>query len=113
MANIDKIKRRLGIAVEDTIEDDLLKDLIDDAESFFKGLTDSEQVADKYAYIIEDVVYKLYVRKGSEGLSSESVDGYSVTYADIEDIFKPYNKILARDFGLFDGQRKQGKVLFR
>ena len=36
-----KIKRRLGIAQDDTAENDLLADLVDDAESYFKTLTGS------------------------------------------------------------------------
>ena len=62
-----KIKRRLGIAQDDTAENDLLADLVDDAESYFKTLTGSVEIGSKYNFMIENVVYKLYGRKGSEG----------------------------------------------
>ena len=52
-----KIKRRLGIAPADTKENDLLNDLIEDAESYFKGLTGTAEIASKYNFMIENVVY--------------------------------------------------------
>ena len=107
-----KIKRRLGIAQDDTAENDLLADLVDDAESYFKTLTGSVDIGSKYNFMIENVVYKLYGRKGSEGVTSETVDGYSVTYQDWDNLFKPYMAILNKDFGLDGSQRQKGKVTF-
>ena len=107
-----KIERRLGIAQDDTAENDLLADLVDDAESYFKTLTGSVEIGSKYNFMIENVVYKLYGRKGSEGVTSETVDGYSVTYQDWDNLFKPYMAILNKDFGLDGSQRQKGKVTF-
>ena len=107
-----KIKRRLGIAQDDTKEDDLLADLVDDAESYFKTLTGSVEISSKYNFMIENVVYKLYGRKGSEGVTSETVDGYSVTFQDWDNLFEPYMAILNKDFGLDGSQRQKGKVTF-
>lgn len=107
-----KIKRRLGIAQDDTAENDLLADLVDDAESYFKTLTGSVEIGSKYNFMIENVVYKLYGRKGSEGVTSETVDGYSVTYQDWDNLFKPYMAILNKDFGLDGSLREKGKVMF-
>ena len=107
-----KIKRRLGIAQDDTAENDLLADLVDDAESYFKTLTGSVEIGSRYNFMIENVVYKLYGRKGSEGVTSETVDGYSVTYQDWDNLFKPYMAILNKDFGLDGSQRQKGKVTF-
>ena len=109
---LKKIKRRLGIAPDDTKEDELLSDLVEDAESYFKGLTRETTIDSKYAYMIENVVYKLYGRKGSEGVTSETVDGYAVTYEDWDNLFKPYMAILNKDFGLDGSQRQKGKVMF-
>ena len=107
-----KIKRRLGIAQDDTAENDLLADLVDDAESYFKTLTGSVEIDSKYNFMIENVVYKLYGRKGSEGVTSETVDGYAVTYEDWDNLFKPYMAILNKDFGLDGSQRQKGKATF-
>ena len=107
-----KIKRRLGIAPDDTKENDLLQDLVEDAESYFKSLTGTTEIDQKYNFMIENVVYKLYGRKGSEGVTSETVDGYSVTYQDWDTLFKPYMAILNKDFGLDGSLREKGKVVF-
>lgn len=107
-----KIKRRLGIVPDDTKENDLLQDLVEDAESYFKGLTGTTEIDQKYNFMIENVVYKLYGRKGSEGVTSETVDGYSVTYQDWDNLFKPYMAILNKDFGLDGSLREKGKVVF-
>ena len=109
---LDKIKRRLGIDLADTKENDLLNDLVEDAESYFKSLTGSVYIESKYNFMIENVVYKLYGRKGSECVSSETVDGYSVTYQDFDNLFKPYMAILNKDFGLDGSQRQRGKAIF-
>nr|DAQ44585.1 MAG TPA: Protein of unknown function (DUF3199) [Caudoviricetes sp.] len=111
-AQLEKIKRRLGIDPADSKENDLLQDLVDDAESYFKGLTGTTEIESKYNFMIENVVYKLYGRKGSEGVTSETVDGYSVTYQDWDNLFKPYMAILNKDFGLDGSQRQKGKVMF-
>ncbi|HGQ9783430.1 TPA: phage head-tail connector protein [Streptococcus pneumoniae] len=111
-AQLEKIKRRLGIDPADSKENDLLQDLVDDAESYFKGLTGITEIESKYNFMIENVVYKLYGRKGSEGVTSETVDGYSVTYQDWDNLFKPYMAILNKDFGLDGSQRQKGKVMF-
>ena len=111
-AQLEKIKRRLGIDPADSKENDLLQDLVDDAESYFKGLTGTAEIASEYNFMIENVVYKLYGRKGSEGVASETVDGYSVTYQDWDNLFKPYMAILNKDFGLDGSQRQPGKAIF-
>ena len=43
---LDKIKRRLGIT--DDAEDVLLQDLIEDSQSYFNGLADTEMFDEKY-----------------------------------------------------------------
>ena len=103
---LDKLKRRLGIS--DTTQDDLLNDLLEDARSYFIAITGASTVETRYEFIINDVTAKLYNRKGSEGMESESVDGYSTSYA--QDLFSDYVGILERDFGLNDEYRQKGRV---
>lgn len=91
---LDKIKRRLGI--DDTQQDQLILDLISDAENHFKLITGADFVNIKYDFIIRDVALKLYVRKGSEGTKTESIDGYSVSYT--QSLFDEYLPMLNRDF---------------
>lgn len=104
---LEKIKRRLGI--EDFLQDELLNDLIDDAQSAFKVITGADTVADKYNFMIINVVLKLYNRKGSEGMESENVDGYSVKY--VTGLFDEYMDILNRDFPQDDSSdERRGRV---
>lgn len=105
---LNKLKRRLGIT--DNLQDTLLADIYKDAECYFKALTGADEVASTYAFIIREVTLKLYNRKGSEGMSSESVDGYSVSYA--SDLFADYMNLLERDFNLGSKSRKIGAVKF-
>ena len=104
---LEKIKRRLGI--EDKLQDELLNDLIEDAQSAFKVITGADAVADKYNFMIINVVLKLYNRKGSEGMESENVDGYSVKY--VTGLFDEYMSILDRDFPQDDNSNeRRGRV---
>ena len=103
---LDKIKRLLGIS--DMEQDDLLYDLLEDAQSYFIAITGASTVESRYEFIINDVTAKLYNRKGSEGMESESVDGYSTSYA--QDLFSDYMGILERDFNLNDEHRQKGRV---
>lgn len=106
---LPKLKLRLGIV--DELQDNLLIDLIDSSIEQFLGITGADTVATKYRYMILEVALLKYNRKGSEGMKSESVDGYSVTY-DTDD-FKSYMWILNRDFGLDERtHREKGQVKF-
>ncbi len=106
---LEKLKRRYNIL--DELQDDLLNDLIDDASSHFKLITGSTSIDEKYSFIITDVASKMYNRKGSEGMQSESVDGYSTTY--IRSLFDDYMELLRRDFELDNNDfRKKGNVVF-
>lgn len=107
-ATLARLKRRLGIV--DTKQDDLLNDLIEDAEAEFKALTNANEVTDKYTFIIRAVVLKRYNRKGSEGMKSESVDGYTVSYDSATDDFAEFKGYLDQEFGL--GEKRRGKVRF-
>lgn len=109
---LDKIKRRLGIDLTDKTEDQLIDDLIEDATEHFNHLTETVGQASGYDYIIRNVVVKMYARKGSEGVKSETVDGYSVTYEDWDELFKPYMSILDRDFGHDGSLRQEGRMMF-
>lgn len=109
---LNKIQRRLGISTDDTLENQLIDDLIEDAESYFKTYTGQATIDEKYNFMIENAVYKMYNRKGSEAVKSETVDGYSVTYEDWDDYFKPYKAILSKDFQLDGSVREHGRLYF-
>lgn len=106
---LEKLKRRLGIT--DTLEDELLNDIINDAIDHFKLITKAVEVNSKYSFIILDVADIRYNRKGSAGMKSEATDGYSVSFQTISDDFKPYMAILNADFEIgSESQREKGKI---
>ena len=104
----ERIKRTLGI--EDHMQDLLLEDILDDAESHFKWRFGVESIDEKYNFIIRDVAVKRYQRKGSEAMNSESMDGWSVSYKDGASDFDEYAPIIEQELGLSDSRR--GKVKF-
>ena len=55
---LEKIKRRLGIDVEDKLEDQLIEDLVNDAESYFKALVGTAEIDKKYHFIIEETRFQ-------------------------------------------------------
>lgn len=106
---LTKLKRRLGI--ENNLQNELLLDLIADAQDHFKLITSIPyDVPEKYKFIIVDVASKLYNRKGSEGMSQESVDGYSAHY--IASVFDEYLPYLEKEFNLCEDKREKGRVFF-
>ena len=104
-ALLDRLKRRLGIM--DEVQNPVLIDILEDAQAHFLSLSGSDKIDSKYNYILIDVADIRYNRRGSAGVSAESVDGYSVTYSNVLDDFAPYLNIIRRDF-YQDGVSKGG-----
>lgn len=99
MAILDSIRLRIGLA--DTMQDDLLNDLIDDATA--RVLTYINQdgivkqtVPDSVAWVIKDIVVKMYNRIGDEGKQSGTEGNVSNTwetidlskYSDVLDVYR-------------------------
>lgn len=109
---LQKLQRRLEIS-DDSPELEVLEDVLEDAQSAFKVITGTNTIDEKYNFMVVQVAAQLYNRRGSEGMESENVDGYSVKYvAGLYDEFWP---ILERDFKFNEepsGQERQGRVVF-
>lgn len=87
MAILDSIKLRIGLT--DTMQDNLLNDLIDDATA--RVLTYINQdgvvnqtVPDSVAWVIKDIVVKMYNRIGDEGKQSGTEGNVSNTWESID-----------------------------
>lgn len=80
MATLDNVK--LLLSINDDLQDDLLKKIIDNTEKRLISLlpVDIEQVPDRLEYIVEEVAVKRFNRVGAEGMTQESVDGRSNTF---------------------------------
>ena len=87
MAILDSIKLRIGLT--DTIQDDLLNDLIDDATArVFTYINQdgivNQTVPDSVAWVIKDIVVKMYNRIGDEGKQSGTEGNVSNTWESID-----------------------------
>lgn len=87
MAILDSVKLRIGLT--DTMQDDLLSDLIEDATS--RVLTYINQdgvvnqtVPDAVSWVIKDIVVKMYNRIGDEGKQSGTEGNVSNTWETID-----------------------------
>lgn len=87
--SLQDVKLLLGI--KDNSRDDLLNLLIDNAQTQLLGrLQVVDEVPPSLEYIVPELVVRRYNRIGSEGMSSETVEGHSATYDD--------NDLLAYEF---------------
>lgn len=78
--DLQELKIRLGISIEDTSMDKYLQYKLSDAVSFIETVTKSsvKSLGDKVNQIIED--YVRYEVSGSRGIASESIGGMSQTF---------------------------------
>lgn len=86
--------------IEGESQDKYINKLTANALDEFSLLTGADTVNAKYLFIIEGVVSKRYVRRGSEGLKSESTDGYRVDYKDSVYDFEDYLDILRLEYDI-------------
>lgn len=84
---LEKIKNLLGIDAEDTTLDEKLLLIITMAVSRLKLRLGGIEPPEEMNHIIIEVAIVRYNRIGSEGLSSHTVEGESITFADD---FAPY-----------------------
>ncbi|GGJ85991.1 hypothetical protein GCM10007063_05590 [Lentibacillus kapialis] len=109
MATLENVKTVLGI--DDQLQDDVINLLIQNVESrlkvWLKQHADMTEIPDELQFIVEEMTVARFQRLGSEGMSSESVEGHSVSFT--EDDFAPYLSILETYIPKNDGA---GKVMF-
>lgn len=106
---LENLKLMLGIDIDNTDKDPLLKQLIALATARLKGLLGGIEPPESLDYIILEVTIKRYNRIGSEGLSSHSVEGESLSFSN--DDFAEF----ATDIQSFLSKQKEatrGKVRF-
>jgi len=105
----DRIKTVLGI--NDNLQDELLEILITNVENHLKALL-GKDVPEHLDFIVEEITIRRFNRIGTEGMQSESVEGHSVSYYDLNDYFTPYLTIIENEKDDDDGIYGRGKVLF-
>lgn len=106
---LEKIKTLLNI--QDNAQDAVLDILIDNVTSHLTALLGKE-VPQELNFIIVEITIRRFNRIGSEGMKSESVEGHSISFYDLDEEFTPYESIIDKhkdDDGIESGR---GKVLF-
>lgn len=79
---LEKIKTLLGFSLSDTDIDEKLKLIISLATARLKNLLGNIDPPEELDYILIDVVTARFNRIGSEGLTSHSVEGESLSFTD-------------------------------
>ena len=103
----ERIKTVLDI--EDSRQDDVLDILISNVSSHLKAKLGKE-IPKSLEFIVEEITIRRFNRIGTEGMQSESVEGHSITFYDLEKEFAPYEDIID-DNKDDDRGNKRGKVI--
>ncbi|MGL4571853.1 MAG: phage head-tail connector protein [Clostridium sp.] len=111
---LDKLKVRVGIDKSDKSKDDLLLLLLEDAESQILDFTNRDTLPIKAENLQRELAVTFYNRLGSEGESSRSEGGVSVSYSTdipegIKGRLKAFKKLKA--VGLANEDKKQKSIL--
>ena len=106
---LEDIKELLGIGEDDTSMDSRISIIISATKSRLKVLLGGLEVPDTLNYIVTDVSIMRFNRIGSEGLSSHTVEGESLSFSNND--FEPYIDDIQ---SYLDSQKenKKGKVRF-
>lgn len=106
---LEFIKNLLGIAPDEADKDETLRTIVSLTTARLKMLLGGIEPPEEMDYIIIDVSIRRYNRIGSEGITSHTVEGESMSFADNDfDVF-------ADDIQAFlnlQKASKQGKVRF-
>lgn len=79
---LDDLKLLLGIDAADTSRDERLNWIINSTRSRLRLLLGDVEPPESMTYIITEVSVIRFNRIGSEGMSSQSVDGETMTFSD-------------------------------
>ena len=79
---LNELKLLLGIALDDTTEDEKLKLLIATATARLKLLLGGIEPPESMEHIIREVAIIRYNRIGSEGMASHTVEGESYSFTE-------------------------------
>lgn len=105
---LKRIKTVLDI--EDDKQDDVLDILISNVSNHLKAKL-GKDIPESLDFIVEEITIRRFNRIGTEGMQSESVEGHSITFYDLEKEFTPYEDII-NDNKDDDGIYRRGKVMF-
>lgn len=81
MTQLEKLKIRLGISILDITKDDLLNMFLEDASNEILDYTNRDTILTKMEGLQRELAIIYFNKQGSEGESSRSEGGISVSYS--------------------------------
>ena len=103
---LNRIKVLLGITNNDNEE--LLREIIEITEAKILNYINSSELPKQLEFILVELAVKRFNKIGSEGFTSESVDGKTMSYEASE--FEGYEKYLD-DYILRNGTKKKFRLI--
>lgn len=94
-----------------TADNEVVKAIYERIEGRLLNRLKQPRVPGELEYIVEEATIKRFNRIGSEGMSSESVEGHSVTFEDNGDPLAPYEKAIAIYLGEDDDNKPRRGVI--
>ena len=105
MLLLSKVKTFLGII--DNYNDELIEEIIEITKSKILNYINETELPQELEFILIEMAIARFNKIGSEGFSSESTDGKSISYEDDFGMYKQY----LDDYLLKTGQNKGFKLL--
>ena len=111
---VSKVKTLLDI--KDDLQDDAINLIVDNVAKhlLMKIKTKNktiEVIPEELDFIVEEISIRRYNRLGSEGFQTDSVEGHSITFYELEKDFTPYQEIID-DYKEEDYSSGRGRVRF-
>lgn len=103
---IDEIKILLHI--EDNLQDTAIAIIIKNVASHLEAELGGA-IPEKLEFIVLEISIRRYNRLGSEGMSSESVEGHTMQFNDVQDELVPYKSIIDQ---YKEDRGRKGKAVF-
>lgn len=100
------VKTHFGIT--DTLEDDVIKGLIDRVTLNFKRTYNQDTIHREFRDVIEDCTIRRYNRRGDEGAKYVTTEGHRRDYFELADEFKEWDASI-RQF--LEGDKPSGSVV--
>ena len=83
---LNRIKTLLGV----TDNDELIYEITELTKSKILNYINETELPNELEFVLVELAIQRYTRIGSEGITSESIDGRSISYDDDFETYKPY-----------------------
>lgn len=94
---LEKVK--LHLSIKDLIQDEMILNIIDGVFDHYVFLY-NQSPSYSHLFILESITVRRYNRRNAEGITRQSVEGFSATYTDETKDFEAYDDKIKQDLGL-------------